>query len=612
MVALSRLPDYVIDEIRARVDIVDVVSEYVHLQRSGRGFKGLCPFHAEKTPSFHVNRERQFFYCFGCQTGGDLFHFLMKIERATFAEVVEKLAERAGIELAAASPEEERRRRRQEAIFKVNRIAADFFVKALYSEEGKVARAYLKERGVSRETAQAFGLGYAPAGWSRLREYLAQCGVREELGVAAGLLARGKRGLYDWLRDRVVFPIYDVRGRIVGFGGRILAGDGAKYVNTAESPVFSKRAHLYGLHTAKEEKSGRLIVVEGYMDVVSLYQHGFRGCVASLGTAFTEEQARLLKRFADQVVLAYDGDAAGRKAIVRGLDILSGTGLDVRVLRLPEGHDPDSYVRSEGMQALQRLLEQSLPLVEYKLETALASWDVSSVEGRVAAVRATLPVLAEIESPVMLEGYLAQAAERIGVSQAALAEELERYKRAGRRESSTGHNLSTGRYTNRDFGKGENGRSGMGSRESAGVEAAERELLRWVLLDPGKAEAVAAQLGEAPFSRPEYTRVFQWIRAQGDADASGELLVSRIEDPALAQVAGALLATGEMPPGPFQAYLDRVNVEHVRRQVRHLEAKLSLLMKEDRITPSEVGRLVALYKEVRDQLHRTIGRNKAC
>lgn len=612
VVVVARLPAHVIDEIRSRFDIVDVVSEYVPLQRSGRGYKGLCPFHTEKTPSFHVNRERQFFYCFGCQTGGDLFHFLMKIERATFAEVAEKLAERAGIELAPASPEEERRRRQREAIFKANRAAADFFVKALYADEGKGAREYLKGRGLTKETAQAFSLGYAPPGWHRLREHLERSGIREEIAVAAGLLARGRKGAYDWLRDRIVFPIFDVRGRIVGFGGRLLDGDGAKYVNTAESPVFSKRSHLYGLHLAKEERSGRLVVVEGYMDVVSLYQHGVRGCVASLGTAFTEEQARLLKRFADQVVMAYDGDAAGRKATARGLDILAAAGLEVRVLRLPEGHDPDSYVRSEGAEAFQRLLEESLPLVEYKVEAALSSADVTSVEGRMAAVRAVLPVLASIDSPVGLEGYLAETAQRIGVSVAALAEELERYKRGGSRESSRRHNLSTGRYTIRDFGEGRRNEPARRSVPApGGADAAERELLRWVLTEPKKADAVAARLGEEPFSRPEYTRVFQWIRSQRDAIASGEIVVSRIEDPEVARIAGALLAEGGRPPGPFQAYLDRVGVERMRRQVRSLEAKLSLLMKEDGITPGEVGRLVWLYKEVRDQLHRMRGKNKA-
>lgn len=384
-------------------------------------------------------------------------------------------------------------------------------------------------------------------------------------------------------------------------------------MNTAESPVFSKRAHLYGLPMAKEERSGRLVVVEGYMDVVSLYQHGFKGCVASLGTAFTEEQGRLLKRFADQVVLAYDGDAAGRKGLARGLDILAHSGLEVRVLRLPEGHDPDSYVRAEGADAFLRLLDTSLPLIEYKIEAALSSIDLGSVEGRMAGVRAVLPVLAGIESPVGLEGYLAETAVRLGVSQGALAEELERYKRAGSRERSTRHNLSSARYTNRDFrpGRRSGGRAEWAPQDGAGAGGAERELLRWVLVEPEIAEEVAARLGEEPFSRPEFTRVFQWIRSQGETHTSGELLVSRIDDPELARVAGSLLAAGERPPGPFQVYLDRVSIERIRRQVRNLEAKLSLLMKEDRITPGEVGRLVAVYKEVRDQLHRTIGKIKA-
>jgi len=282
------------------------------------------------------------------------------------------------------------------------------------------------------------------------------------------------------------------------------------------------------------------------------------------------------------------------------------------VLRLPEGHDPDSYVRAEGTEAFRRLLEESLPLLEYKVETALSSVDVSSVEGRMAAVRAVLPILASIDSPVGLEGYLGETAQRIGVSVAAIAEELERYKRGRSRESSTRHILSTRRYTNRDFGGTRPaGPANRGAVGSGGADAAERELLRWVLSDPEKADVVAATLGEEPFGRPEYTRVFQWIRSQRDASASGEIVFSRIEDPEVARIAGELLAEGGKPPGPFQAYLDRVSVERMRRQVRGLEAKLSLLMKEDRITPGDVGRLVWLYREVRDQLHRMRGKNKA-
>lgn len=261
------LPPELIDEVRERTDIVEVVSRYVKLERSGRRLRGLCPFHSEKTPSFYVEPEKQLFHCFGCHAGGNVFNFLMRLENAPFVEVVTRLAEEAGIAVQTGelTPQEAQRHHELEEIRRALHLAARFYVRALYSEAGEEARRYLKSRGVNAEVARVFGLGYAPDAWHALHEHLRAEGVSEEIAVKAGLLGQGERGPYDWLRHRIVFPIIDVRGRVVGFGGRVLAGDGPKYLNTAESPVFSKRRQLYGLHLAKEQaaRTGRIVVVEG-------------------------------------------------------------------------------------------------------------------------------------------------------------------------------------------------------------------------------------------------------------------------------------------------------------------------------------------------------------
>lgn len=615
------LPPELIDEVRERTDIVEVVSRYVKLERSGRRLRGLCPFHSEKTPSFYVEPEKQLFHCFGCHAGGNVFNFLMRLENAPFVEVVTRLAEEAGIAVQTGelTPQEAQRHHELEEIRRALHLAARFYVRALYSEAGEEARRYLKSRGVNAEVARVFGLGYAPDAWHALHEHLRAEGVSEEIAVKAGLLGQGERGPYDWLRHRIVFPIIDVRGRVVGFGGRVLAGDGPKYLNTAESPVFSKRRQLYGLHLAKEQaaRTGRIVVVEGYMDVVGLYRHGFPGAVASLGTAFTEAQARLLKRFAGEVVLAYDADAAGQAATLRGMEILKREGLAVRVARLPEGHDPDSLVRERGLDAFRQVLDESLPLVEYQMEEALRGADLSRVEGRVEAVERLLPILAGIESPVGREGYIAQLAARLGVSRASLAESLEAYlaeerDRGPRRQALVlRHNLTRGRYTNRDLGpRPAGGRAGGavgGTRPGAIAHASERDLLRWLLEEPQRAVQVRDAVGEEPFGAAEYNQLFRWLLTQGETDARGETLVGRIDDPELAAVAGALLMQGPLPPGPFEAYLTRVKEVSLRRQVKELEATLSQLMSEDRPSLAALARLVQRYKDLRDRLGTAVG-----
>jgi len=612
---MSRLPDHVIDEVRARIDIVDVVSDRVKLQRSGQRYKGLCPFHTEKTPSFHVDPEKQLYHCFGCQAGGDVFRFVMDLEKATFGEALRKLAERANvpIESLAQSPEEARRAKERDSLYKVNELAATYFVKCLFSRKGERARTYLKDRGLTEKSVRAFRLGYALPDWHDLESYLKDQGIEPELAHKAGVLGKSARGYYDWMRDRVVFPITDHQGRVVGFGGRTISGDQVKYVNSPESPIFSKRKNLYGLNVAREafRQSDRVVIVEGYMDVVGLYEKGFGPAVASLGTAFTEDQARLIKRYAKETILAYDADVAGAAATLRGLDILEKEGLVVRVVRLPQGEDPDSYVRSRGLSAFERCVDQAVSLIQYKIDEALRGISVESVEGRVQATKRILPILAGIESPVAREGYTNQLASRLGVTPEALAEELYQHLRGPNKEAR--HNLSIGRYTNRDL------RPEVSPRKAASPKRridraliwAERDLLAYVLREPEKASEVARQLGTSPFSTETYNSIFRLCVAQGERQVVDEPLTSQIEDPELARTARSLLNLASGPAGPIDDYVRRVGTEKLRSRVKGLEQKLTHLLQEDHVSPTGISQLVTEYKRLRDEVHKRGGRPKA-
>ena len=612
---MPRLPDHVIDEVRARVDIVEVISEHVKLQRSGQRYKGLCPFHPEKTPSFHVDPEKQLYHCFGCHAGGDVFRFVMEIQKAPFGEALRQLAERAGVALEreVESPEEARKAKEREVLYRVNELAAGFFVKCLFSREGERARRYLKGRGITEKSVRVFRLGYAPPEWHALENFLKSQGIDPEVARKAGVLGKSDRGTYDWMRDRITFPIVDLQGRVVGFGGRAISGDKVKYINSAQSPIFSKGKHLYGLDVAREalRKAGRAVIVEGYMDVVGLYEHGFSPAVASLGTAFTQDQARLIKRFAGEVVLAYDADAAGKAAALRGLDILAKEGLSVRVVRLPEGEDPDSFVRVRGLAAFQERVENAVSLIQYKLDEAVRGIDLSTVEGRIRATERVLPVLAGIESPVAREGYTNQMAERLGVTPEALAEELER--RLQGPGSGSRHNLSRVRYTNRDSRPRTGAGRGAGPRrrEDFALLQAERDLLAYVIREPDKAKEVVRELGEVPFSLESYNSIFRLCMEQGERRVGDEELTSRIEDPELARTARSLLTLSRGPVGPFEAYVRRVGTEKLRSRVKGLEQKLTHLLLDDNVSPTGISLLLAEYKRLRDVVYKRGGRSKA-
>jgi len=414
------------DELIARNDIVSVVSRYVNLTRRGSGNLGLCPFHNEKTPSFSVSSDKQFFHCFGCGVGGDVITFVMKIENIDFAEAVEKLAGWAGMQVPETSSygagERSGRRRAQEAC----RDAAKFFHEKLKAEEGENARKYLLGRELSPSTITRFGLGFSPDSWDALMNELTGKGYTKSELLAAGLVTTGKTGkVYDRFRGRAMFPIIDVRGAVIGFGGRIMGEGEPKYLNSPESDVFNKRKNLYAMNLAKQSKAEYFILAEGYMDVIALHQAGFDSAVASLGTSLTDEQAHLISKYKNRVIISYDSDKAGRAATERAIDILSRASLDVRVLMMQGAKDPDEYIKKFGRDSFANLLSSALSAAEYRLLQTKQTYDLADDKQRVLYIKAAISQLAKMSSVFEREIYAGRISKETGVSTDAILKEAE-------------------------------------------------------------------------------------------------------------------------------------------------------------------------------------------
>lgn len=399
-------------EVKSKLSIVDVVGDYVALRKNGRTHWGKCPFHTEKTPSFSVSEERQTFHCFGCGEGGDVFTFVMKIENVEFREALERLAERAGVRLVKTNPANSRK---QKAFGDVNVAALDFYKESLAGRGGEAARAYLARRSITARDAKYFEIGWAPSSWDALLLRLKDLGFQENDILESGLAVMGNRGPYDRFRGRVMFPIYNAADKLIGFGGRILDGDGAKYLNSPESPLFNKRNNLYLLNKAKSEirTQGSAILVEGYMDAIRAHMKGFTNTVASLGTALTDTQASLIKRMTDLCYICYDSDSAGQEAALRGMYVLQRQGVSVRVMRLSEDKDPDDVLSKDGGDALFRqAMEQAIPLPVY--HALLRSEDLKTPEKAVSAREDLLEGLASL-SPFDLLQHMNRLGQILGM-----------------------------------------------------------------------------------------------------------------------------------------------------------------------------------------------------
>ena len=424
------IPSAFLDELVARSDIVDVVSDYVTLTPKGGSYWGLCPFHGEKTASFHVLPDRQLYHCFGCGKGGGVISFVMELENLPYVDAVRLLAKRAGMEFPERDMDESSRRKRAK-LLALNKEAARFFHSQLHSPIGREGLEYLRGRGLSKGIMTRFGLGFAPESWDSLIKAMAQKGFDKGALLDAGLaVSSQKGGIYDRFRNRVMFPIIDLRGDVIGFGGRVLGDATPKYLNSPDSPVFNKSRNLFALNLAKTTKQGRIVLTEGYMDTISLYQAGFDCAVASLGTALTADHAKLLSRFTKEVVICYDADTAGIQAANRAIPLLEKTGLKVRVLRVTGAKDPDEFIRKFGPDAFSRLLDQSESHVEYNLRQIQSQYDLSDPVQKTEFARAAAEMLAALDSPVEREVYAGQVAELTGIGKPALLQEIERARKA--------------------------------------------------------------------------------------------------------------------------------------------------------------------------------------
>ncbi len=415
-----------LDELNARCDIVDVVGRYVQLKKTGGRYFGLCPFHNEKTGSFCVTPDRQMFHCFGCGMGGGAITFVMHAEGMTFPDAVHFLADQVGLAVpeTQADPREAQHRKR---LFELSVEAARFFRSQLWLPENAKTAAYFLNRGLSRKTMNRFGLGYAPDSFSALINAMAEKGFSKDELVAAGLASKNDRGnIYDRFRNRVMFPIIDVRGQVIAFGGRVMDDSTPKYLNSPETTIFHKSRNLFALNLARKTKSDYFILAEGYMDVIALHQAGFDSAVASLGTALTEEQVRLISRHTGKIVISYDADGAGQKAAQRAIDLLKKTDLQIKVLRIPGAKDPDEFIKAKGADAYRRLIEHSDSDNAYRLDTIAAQYDLDEDEERVRFLHEAAASLAKIDNVIEREVYTGRAAKMARVTVEAMEVEVRR------------------------------------------------------------------------------------------------------------------------------------------------------------------------------------------
>ncbi len=446
----------VIQKVKEQNDIIDVISDTVRLKRTGRNYLGVCPFHHEKTPSFTVSRDKQIYKCFGCGAAGNVISFVMKTKNLTFPESVKFLAERVGIDIEESS-EKKAQKIKFDKMYNINVEAARYFFNNLRKNEK--AYSYFKNRGIDDITMKRFGLGFATDGWHNLRNYLKTKGIKEEELLNLGLTIKSPKGsIYDRFRNRVIFPVFDYSGKVIGFGGRVLDDSKPKYLNSPETPLFKKGIHLYGLNFAIKNNMDRaVVIVEGYMDCISLHQHGITNVVATLGTALTEYQAKLLKRYVDRVVISFDADIAGQNATLRGLEILKKEGFDIRVLQVPQGKDPDEYIKANGKEAFIKLIDNSLPLIDYRLKKSEDGINFTNKEMIIKYVKDVANILSSVDS-IERDVYVKQVSQKTGVSEEAILENIrEILKKTSKYEEKDNINVDFGQklYLEPAYVKGE-------------------------------------------------------------------------------------------------------------------------------------------------------------
>lgn len=483
-----------IEELRSQIDIVDVIGRVVQLKRAGANFKGLCPFHNEKTPSFVVSPQKQIFTCFGCGASGDVLGFVKRYYNLDFGEAVEKLASEYGIKIEKNVYNDDR-----EKYYEINREAARFFYRSM-TESANAGYTYMKGRQIEDATIAKFGLGYADEKWDSLYRYFQEKGTDEKLLLELGLIAEKGGRYYDKFRNRVMFPIINTSGRVIGFGGRALEAEAApKYLNSPENRVFQKKNNLYALNLTRQEigKEGSAIIVEGYMDVISLYQAGVKNVAASLGTALTDNQAKLINRYTKNVVLSYDADAAGQKAALRGIEVLRAQNCKVRVLHVTDGKDPDEFIKKNGREAFVKLAAEAMPYIDYRLEAAKRDLAMESEDGKLDYMKRIKPIFAEL-SPVEADLYIKKIAREVGIAEGAIKLEIS-------------GNTKSSRTSPAAFGE---------STEQTGISALEATVFKCLLTEPPLTEDIlpVEEIFQSELARRVADIIFELYGIRGDFD----------------------------------------------------------------------------------------------
>ncbi|NOY53899.1 MAG: DNA primase [Deltaproteobacteria bacterium] len=553
-------PEEFITEIREANDIVEVISNYVSLKKGGANYKGLCPFHSEKTPSFMVSPAKQIFHCFGCGEGGNVIHFMMKQEKMHFPDAVTALAERCGKPLPTLErvPEDPARKEAKARLYEINRAACEFFRQARLGNPA--ALRYLKDRGILEKSLSTFAIGFAPDAWESLNRHLTRQGFKAREQEQAGLVLQRQKGdgVYDRFRNRVIFPIVDIYDRPIGFGGRVLDDSTPKYLNSPETPIFDKGANLYGLNLAYEaiRKQDYVILVEGYMDVITAHQEGILNIVATLGTALTERHLRKLRRYTRNLALFFDSDAAGLKAAERSFDLCVPAGIKVKVVTLPDGEDPDSFIRARGKAGFSEAMAGAQPIMDFMMEQSTGGKTPETVEEKVAVTEKLAPLLSRIPDAVEQELYLKKAASLLGVKDSTLLQKMQ----SGRRRPSPGKRAA---------------KKPEEKNKKRRIPVWERDFVGWMVEHPEEIGKLRERIVPGHFLDPGLRKVVEAIQKLPDSALDRETVSARIQqtDP---QLAGSLsqysLEERDLPD--IQGLLGRLELEHLRNRLTRLQEKL--------------------------------------
>ncbi len=593
------IPDEIVSEVRHSLDLVTIISEHINLKKVGRNYVGFCPFHQEKTPSFTVSPEKQIFHCFGCGQGGNIFSFIMDTEKVNFPEAVKMLARKAGIripekELTAAQQEQVQSK---EELRRAMLLAGNLYHYLLVDTPfGKEALAYLREREVTPDSIKRFGIGFAPDSWTTFLSFAHKKDFSQETLLKAGLISSRSEGsgYFDRFRKRIIFPVHDPAGQVIGLGGRILGDGEPKYLNSPQTPLFDKGKCLYGFNHARNaiRKKGFSLIFEGYMDVIIAHQHGIENAVASLGTSLTMEQARLLKSQAEEVIIVYDADIAGQAATWRGLDILKNAGCLVRVADLPSGMDPDDFIRSNGAEIfLNKIISKALSLIDYRLKKARQKYNFDNTAEKVQYSRETIGILVDIKDVLERDSYIKKVSEELSLPETSLRGEIRRHKKPRWRQGGS-RNLD---YSNNNA-RGVRGRealdvvlsnnSSTGYSSGSPSEIAEKRLILILLTEPAWIKEIVGKIKEVDFNNKNYAKIISEILSLEDQGKPVTLavLVDSFQDVEIKRILSALIieegTEKDLQKKIIGDCLKRIKLTNIRKEQKKIEVQLQEMEKK--------------------------------